>query len=332
MGENENRCTLFPRESDVSDSGPGLAKGNDTIPTPERLGDRCTLFPRHFEIGSTIGLIQDVGEIPQRVQQRLQPVKRLQIPLKRTIDSENQPHPKRPASIFCKGHTPWIKYQKFPKEGRPGKTCLAYSTDSLGTVVAMKEYKTSGIDQTCHLQMIDHPNIVNLMDAFEESRVLYLVYEIMEVSLEQLQAGIQLKESDLSFICREVLNGLWYIHRDLGVCHTTLTYDNIFISSKGDVKIANIANCLLERHKGSEQLDIRCVGTIVSKILQPGVSHDTQACLTHGSDHIRSFVSDTESATIQALMQHVFISYAAPYGCLVVPVMKVRGLVMHDYE
>ena len=71
-------------------------------------------------------------------------------------------------------------------------------------VVAIKEYKTSGIDKTCHLKMISHPNVVNLLDAFEQSRILYLAYELMDLSLEQLQSGIQLKESDLAFICKEV--------------------------------------------------------------------------------------------------------------------------------
>ncbi|KAJ6024791.1 hypothetical protein N7540_005588 [Penicillium herquei] len=232
--ENDNRSTLFPRGSEVS------TEENETTPIPDATSDRRTRFPRHYEIESTVNLAQNVAGPSRRLQKRFQPVNRLQIPLKRTIDSVNQPNSKRPASLFCKSHTPWIKYQKFRKEGSPGKTCLAYSTDSLGTVVAMKEYKISGIDKTCHLQMIDHPNIVNLIDAFEESRTIYLAYEIMELSLEQLQSGIHLKESDLSFICKELLNGLWYIHRDLGVCHTALTYNNIFISLKGDVKIGKL--------------------------------------------------------------------------------------------
>ncbi|KAJ6133134.1 hypothetical protein N7471_008349 [Penicillium samsonianum] len=238
--------------------------------------------------------------------------------------------------VFCKDHTPWIKYQKFKEGAKPGKTCLAYVTDSPGRVVAIKEYKTSGIDKTCHLKMISHPNIVNLLDAFEQSRTLYLAYEVMDLSLEQLQSGIQLKESDLAFICKELLHGLWYIHRDLGVCHTALTYDNVFISSQGSVKIANIAACLLERHQGSEQFDIKSIGIMICKVLDPGLSaHDLQASyasLSHGSDSLRAFISSTATATIQALLQHVFISYAAAEGCLVVPVMKVRGLVLHDYE
>ncbi|KAJ6076843.1 hypothetical protein N7499_008824 [Penicillium canescens] len=155
--------------------------------------------------------------------------------------------------------------------------------------------------------MISHPNVVNLLDAFEQSRILYLAYELMDLSLEQLQSGIQLKESDLAFICKELLHGLWYIHRDLGVCHTALTYDNVFISSQGRVKIANIAACLLERHQGSEQFDIKSIGIMICKVLEPGLStHDLQAShasLSHGSDSLRAFISTTATETIQALLQ-----------------------------
>ncbi|CAG8882584.1 unnamed protein product [Penicillium egyptiacum] len=241
---SDNRCTLFPRGTDIaSGTGPQNHNHDDSreIESHTDINDnRCTVFPRSTEIGDsefdTRNISQSQNREVRRLKKRHLPERWLQLPVKRTAKAD-EPRPKRQTPVFCKDHTPWMKYQKFKEGAKPGKTCLAYVTDSPGMVVAMKEYKTSGIDKTHHLKMISHPNIVNLLDAFEQSRTLYLAYELMDLSLEQLQSGIQLKESDLAFICKELLHGLWYIHRDLGVCHTALTFDNMFISSQGSVKI-----------------------------------------------------------------------------------------------
>ncbi|CAG8897546.1 unnamed protein product [Penicillium egyptiacum] len=200
---SDNRSTLFPRSTDIA-SGTTPQNNNDDSGEIESHTDindnRITRFPISAEIGDSEFDTRNLSQ-PQK---RHLPTRWLQVPVKRAAKAD-EPRPKRQTPLFCKDHTPWMKYQKFKEEAQPGKTCLAYVTDSPGMVVAMKEYKTSGIDKTSHLKMISHPNIVNLLDAFEQSRTLYLAYELMDLSLEQLQSGIQLKESDLAFIYKELL-------------------------------------------------------------------------------------------------------------------------------
>lgn len=205
---SDNRWTLFPRSTDIA-LGTVSQNNNDSRETDSHTDindNRITVFPRSADIGNSAFDTRNIsqpqnGEV-RRHQKRYLPAQWPQLPVKAAKIDE--PRPKSQVPLFCKDHTPWMKYQKFKEGAKPGKTCLAYATDSPGRVVAIKEYKTSGIDKTCHLKMISHPNVVNLLDAFEQSRILYLAYELMDLSLEQLQSGIQLKESDLAFICKEV--------------------------------------------------------------------------------------------------------------------------------
>jgi serine/threonine protein kinase len=84
----------------------------------------------------------------------------------------------------------------------------------------------------------------------------------MEISLEQLHSGLTLKEGDIAFVCKEVrqafdqhllllinrlkiFHGLWYIHRDLSICHTRIDCSNIFLSAEGRVKIGQYHDIFL---------------------------------------------------------------------------------------
>lgn len=211
----DDHSKLFPREKETGDEEIAIKVNNHSYLTMNNEEEgilnakRCTTFPRSSEVqdislgNPTSEILSDKTTGVRRLQKRRMPQQQLQMPIKYIENSEG-PCEKRPTLTFLKDHNPWMKYQKFKKEAEPGKTCLAYHIDSPGMVVAIKEYKTGGINKTYHLQKIIHPNIVNLLDAFEESKTLYLVYELMELSLEQLQSGILLKESDLAFISKEV--------------------------------------------------------------------------------------------------------------------------------
>ncbi|KAJ5733293.1 hypothetical protein N7533_013740 [Penicillium manginii] len=112
--------------------------------------------------------------------------------------------PKKAQTSFCLNTSPWVKYQKFMAENIAGKTCIAHQSDSPREIVAIKQYRSSGIDKTGNLLPTSHPNLVNLVNSFCESTVVYLVYELMEVSLEQLHSGMTLKEADIAFVCKEL--------------------------------------------------------------------------------------------------------------------------------
>ena len=133
---SDNRCTLFPRGTDIA-SGTTPQNNNDDSREIESLTDindnRCTVFPRSAEMGDsefdTRNISQPQNREVRRLQKRHLPARWLQLPVKRTTKAD-EPRPKRQTPLFCKDHTPWMKYQKFKEGGKPGKTCLAYVTDS----------------------------------------------------------------------------------------------------------------------------------------------------------------------------------------------------------
>lgn len=310
---NPNRCTIFPRAEDLNEADGAV----NTLPVTNHPGKK-----------------DDSSRVP-----RIQEKRRfwLGLPVKDNISS------KKTQTQFCQNSSPWLRYQKFMTESNVGKTCIANQKDSPKDIVAIKQYRSSGIDKTGNLLHTSHPNIVNLIDSFFEYSVVHLAYELMEISLEQLHSGVTLKESDIAFVCKEVrqnvgqlllalimrskiFHGLWYIHRDLSICHTRIDCSNIFLSAEGRVKIgqhlhifvfcleakgltptADIGASLLEQHRGSEQHDIKCVGYVATEILRPGAA--TTDSVNHPLPdtrlHVRQFVEDTDKAgiTIPVILQ-----------------------------
>ncbi|THC88224.1 hypothetical protein EYZ11_012328 [Aspergillus tanneri] len=93
-----------------------------------------------------------------------------------------------------------------------------------------------------------HPNLVNLREVFVTENSLFFVYEKWGISLKEillLSPVFQLGEVEVATICREVLKGLRYIHKTIGISHGSLSESNIHIMEDGDVKIANIGKSMV---------------------------------------------------------------------------------------
>jgi len=88
----------------------------------------------------------------------------------------------------------------------------------------------------------DHVNIVAYKDSFRVDSQLWVVMEYMgggcltEI-LEQFDF-IQMTEAHIAWVCKETLKGLKYIH-SLHRIHRDIKSDNMLLSSKGEVKIAD---------------------------------------------------------------------------------------------
>jgi len=88
----------------------------------------------------------------------------------------------------------------------------------------------------------DHKNIVGYKDSFRVESQLWVVMEYMgggcltEI-LEQFDY-CQMTENHIAWVCKETLKGLKYIH-SLHTIHRDIKSDNMLLSSKGDVKIAD---------------------------------------------------------------------------------------------
>lgn len=85
-----------------------------------------------------------------------------------------------------------------------------------------------------------HPNIVRLLDQFQDERYIYTVLEMMDQG-ELLDALLQCKRFKDS-VCRsfftQMLNGVGHIHAN-GFCHLDLSPENLLLNSKWEAKICD---------------------------------------------------------------------------------------------
>ncbi|KAL4993994.1 kinase-like domain-containing protein [Aspergillus recurvatus] len=329
MASDDRRVTQFPRGNRL----------NDTQITSDQ---RITLFPRgDVKVPVQLACKPEQDDTQESEHSRYTPeavpTQWLKIPVKRLSD-EPESAPKRPTTAFCKQESPWSHF-KICMEGEPGRACLAYNLSSPGIVVVIKQHKNAGIDKTRHLVETRGANLVNLVTAFVDGMTVYVAYERMDITLEQLYCSVDLEERDIGFICREILRGLWYIHQSLRVCHTRIRSNKILLNTKGLVKIGDIGASLLEQHQGSEQIDIKSIGWIMAEIMEPGNAHENRRSinLERGeiwSNDIKHFQIQTQTLSVPELLQHVFLASVpdSDSGLLVVPVLKAKGTAVHEYE
>lgn len=135
-----------------------------------------------------------IGQDQLPVDETLQ--RSLRVPAERLGDGESELRKK----------TAWKcgNYTIFKTSKNPQKTCLAFRTDCVGRVVAIKHCEATRANQAVNLVKTTHLNLVNLLDVFSEKGVYHLAYQLMEVSLQQLNSCFELGEMEIAFICQEV--------------------------------------------------------------------------------------------------------------------------------
>ncbi|KAA8644957.1 uncharacterized protein ATNIH1004_009168 [Aspergillus tanneri] len=116
------------------------------------------------------------------------------------------------------------------------------------------------------LRPVEHKNIVSLREYCEIDNKRYLVYEYehLAMSLGVVASTVPFCEADIATVCREVLEGLQYIHSELKTSHGSINVDNLLLTWAGEVKIANIGESMLqETALEYQRRDIVAVGLIV---------------------------------------------------------------------
>ncbi|OAT07643.1 serine/threonine protein kinase [Blastomyces gilchristii SLH14081] len=167
---------------------------------------------------------------------------------------------------------PWDRYQKCleKEEGIPGM--IAHAKDGSFEEMLLREIKVHSKEWLSRIIPISQKNIVDLREAFYDNGSIFLFYEMMDVSLAQIFGAPHrgLRHYEVAAFCKEVLEGLAYLHTQLKMAHGSLTADSILLSAKGDIKIADIGGCLLKR-MGSDmsQGDVRSLGAIIIQCLEP---------------------------------------------------------------
>jgi len=81
------------------------------------------------------------------------------------------------------------------------------------------------------MQVINHPNIVNIVDMYQDEKRVCLVYELMEGGelFNQLDMKYSVSEQLVQDLVAPLFDAIMYCH-DLGIVHRDLKPENLLLT------------------------------------------------------------------------------------------------------
>jgi len=152
---------------------------------------------------------------------------------------------------ICTDADPNVLYTNFRKIGQGASGGVFTATErSSSRCVAIKQMdleqqpkKDLIVNEILVMKESKHKNIVNFMDSYLVSGVLWVVMEYMEGgSLTDVVTYNIMTEGQISAVCRETLHGLQHLHSK-GVIHRDIKSDNVLLSMQGDIKLTDFGFC-----------------------------------------------------------------------------------------
>lgn len=155
---------------------------------------------------------------------------RFGVPIKASEKSETLAYSKKSLSE---------KYHRSYNIDQAGPGVIALKDTESLPICLIKERKARNPRSLRRLQFASHKNLIALVDNFQSRESLHLVYEYehMAISLGCIAGAVQFSEADIATICREVLEGLKYIHLGLKSSYGLLNFSNILLTWQGEVKL-----------------------------------------------------------------------------------------------
>jgi serine/threonine-protein kinase HSL1, negative regulator of Swe1 kinase len=120
--------------------------------------------------------------------------------------------------------------------------------DTLPTNVASLRTMPFGIErEVVIMKLIEHPNVINLYDVWENRGELYLVLEYVAGGelFEYVSCYGALPEEEAVRLFRQIMGGLSYCHR-FNICHRDLKPENILLDSGRNIKLADFGMAALQ--------------------------------------------------------------------------------------
>ena len=97
------------------------------------------------------------------------------------------------------------------------------------------------------MKLIEHPNVINLYDIWENRGELYLVLEYVEGGelFDYVSSNGALPEEEAVRLFRQIIAGLSYCHR-FNICHRDLKPENILLDNRRNIKLADFGMAALQ--------------------------------------------------------------------------------------
>lgn len=138
-----------------------------------------------------------------------------------------------------KSKNPAAKYHRSHRVNQAGPGMVALKDEETFPIYLIKECNLRNPRSLRRLRVVSHKNLVSLVDNFQTGGKLHLVYEYehLAVSLGCVAGTVQFSEADIATICKEVLEGLNYVHTELETSYGSLNFSNVLLTWQGEVKI-----------------------------------------------------------------------------------------------
>ena len=117
-----------------------------------------------------------------------------------------------------------------------GDDTRTVETPSTGSSRQVEMYRRKFIKEAHSLARLSHPNIINVIEVFEENKTVYYVMPYLSGgSLNDLvKAHGTLSEDEAMKYIRQIAKALKYMHEDMRICHYDVKPSNILLDGKGN--------------------------------------------------------------------------------------------------
>ena len=181
-----------------------------------------------------------------------------------------------------------FRYHINPKElghGHYGvvRKCMDRETKEWYAIKSIRKAKVSKIEvlkrEIQILKEVKHPNIIELIDVFEDSKYLHLVTELCtggelfdRIIAKTQSAEGHFSERDAAHLVRDILDAIAYCHDVKGIVHRDLKPENFLFLTEAEDAPIKIIDFGLSRHNDANQ------GIMKTKV----GTYTTHYCLSTG--------------------------------------------------
>jgi len=170
-----------------------------------------------------------------------------------------------------------VNYHINPKElghGHYGvvRKCMDRKTEKWYAIKSIRKSKVSKIEVLKReieiLKEVDHPNIIRLIDVYEDQKYLHLITELCSggelfdrIIAKTHSAEGHFSEKDAAKLVNDILDAIAYCHDVKGIVHRDLKPENFLFLSKDEDSPIKIIDFGLSRHDSSTHIMKTKVGT-----------------------------------------------------------------------